>query len=478
MFGLSENDLKTIQNKVDNQSSYLDNNYFTTPSGQIKTLRDVSFSANHSVRYYSQLNNKIDTMTKMALSQGLHSCFLTMTLDGYFRDLLHGDYTRFDKLSDNDKKIALQSVPSSEELGEVRQKIEAKKPLIIKDLYNILNHQTKRYLKSYAFKKLKKVNDNYMYIRTVEPHKDGVPHFHVMLYIPFQHIEQFKKDFVKSFPAPRNRKKFKDLSQSDLLDIVFSSKNQRLQNRYLSKAKLLNRLISDVNDYVSFQTEIKDTTAYVMKYILKSFMDVKNQNKIDYVQAWYIKHRIMRCVTSRTLVPQWVYQLAYAFESDWFHLTDLMNDKNNHVEWSKEDNYFYFIDNHTGRELIYQYGKYQVVYEDRIIKEMGTVKEKSFSVKVYDKMPTKWTKKTFPIPTYEDDILIGHHLQDIGFKKLCKKQPYQMKNYELQQYFNNIDMQTVNADHYAVTINLMIDRGLLHGARMELNLEYEAREVF
>ncbi|MDQ1433175.1 MAG: hypothetical protein QG634_545, partial [Patescibacteria group bacterium] len=172
MFGLTKNDLKAIQKKLDFQSDYLDDNFFTTSSGQIKTLRDVSFSANHSLRYYAQLSNKIDTMTKTSMSQGLHSCFLTMTLDGYFRDLLHGDYTRFDALSEYDKKIALQSVPSSEILGEVLQKIEARKTLTVKDLYNILNHQTKRYLQSYAFKKLKKSGQEYMYIRTVEPHKD------------------------------------------------------------------------------------------------------------------------------------------------------------------------------------------------------------------------------------------------------------------------------------------------------------------
>jgi len=453
MFGLSKNDLKTIQNKLDSQSSYLDNNYFTTSSGQIKTLKDISFSANHSVRYYARLNNKIDTMTKMALSQGLHSCFLTMTLDGYFRDLLHGDYTRFDKLSDKDKTIALKSVPSSEDLGEVRQKIKARKTLIIKDLYNILNHQTKKYLKSYAFKKLKKANDNYMYIRTVEPHKDGVPHFHVMLYIPFKHIEQFKKDFIKSYPAPQNRriKDSKKFIQDNKID------NQELE---------------------SFQTDIKDTTAYVMKYILKSFMDVKNQKEIDYIQAWYIKHRIMRCVTSKSLIPQWVYDKAYAFESDWYHLTDLMNDKNNHCEWSSEDNYFYFIDNHTKRELIYQYGKYQVIYEDRVIKEIGEVKEKNINVKVYDKTPAQWTKKSSPVPTYANNTLIGHHINGVGFQKLAKKKPYQMKDYQLKQYFDNINIKTINPTHYAHTTNIMIERGLITGNKVDLADSYEKCEVF
>jgi hypothetical protein len=452
MFGLTKNDLKTVQNKLDNQSKYLDSNYFTTSSGQVKTLKDVSYSANHSVRYYAQLNNKIDTMTKIAFTQGLHSCFLTMTLDGYFRDLLHGDYTRFDKLSDKDRFIALRSTPSNIKHGEVRQKIKARKTLTIKDLYNILNHQTARYQQSYAFKKLKKENDNYMYIRTVEPHKDGVPHFHVMLYIPFKHIEQFKKDFIKSYPAPQNRR-IKD------------------SKKFIRDNKVKNEELE------SFQTDIKDTTAYVMKYILKSFMDVKNQKKIDYIQAWYIKHRIMRCVTSKSIVPQWVYQKAFAFENDWYHLTDLLNDKNNHVEWSREDNYFYFIDNYTGRELIYQYGKYQVVYENRVIKEIGEVKEKNVSVKVYDKTPTQWTKKEKLVPTYEDNNLIGYFVKSSGFKRLDKK-PYQLKNYQLRQYFESIDINSVNPAHYAVTHNLMIDRGLIVGERMKPSDSYEACEVF
>ena len=432
MFGLNKNDLKMIQDKIDNQSKYLDDNYFTTDSGQVKTLKEVSFSANHSIRYYAQLSNKIDTMTNTAISQGLHSCFLTMTLDGYFRDLLRGDYTRFDNLSDKDRAISLQSVPNSESLGEVRQKILARKTLTIKDLYNILNHQTKRYLQSYAFKKLKKAEEQYMYIRTAEPHKDGVPHFHMMLYIPYSHIEQFKKDFIRSYPAPQNRAK-----------IVGS------------------------DELKGFQTDIRDTTAYIMKYILKSFMDVKKQKEIDYIQAWYIKHRIMRCVTSRSLIPQWIYQKTACFENDWFHLTDILKDPNNECEWSKEDNYFYLIDNHTGREIIYQYGLLQIVYKDIVLKEMGKPKEKNIKVKIYDKTPKTWAKKEKIVPTFENNTLIGHYTKQ-GYKEFIK-QPYQMNDFELFNYFQNIDMETIDLKRYMYTRNIMIDRGLLNKEKLPIN---------
>ncbi len=445
MFGLNKNDLKIIQNKVDNQSDYLDNNYFTTSSGQIKTLRDVSFSANHSERYYAQLSNKIDTMTKTAISIGLHSCFLTMTLDGYFRDLLHGDYRRFNKLSDEDKEIALKSVPNSEALGEVRQKIKAKLQLTIKDLYNILNHQTNTYLKSGAFQALKKANKKYMYIRTVEPHKDGVPHFHMMLYIPLEHVEHFKKFFVKSYPAPQNAKK-----------------------------------APNSDDLKGFQIDIRDTTAYIMKYILKSFMDVKKQKDIDYIQAWYIKHRIMRCVTSRALIPQWVYQKAFIFENDWFHLTDLMNDPHNHCEWSQEDNYFYFIDNYTDRELIYSFGVFQVVYNNRVIKEVGEPKEKNIKTKVYDKTPKEWTKKELsPVPIFDDNQQLGYFNK--GKTTLFKDciSPVYKTDYELVQYYQGLDITSCNLQHYAYVRNHMIDRGLISSdLKMNINEACEAVEVF
>jgi len=449
MFGLDENDLNTIQNKIDNQKKYLLSNYFTTSSGQVKNLLDVSFSANHSVRYYAQLSNKIDTMTCTAISQCLEPCFLTMTLDGYFRDLHQGDYKRFDMLSGEDMEIALKSVPKSDVLGNVRKKIEDREALSIKDLYNILNHQTKQFLQSYAFKKLRKDKKKYMYIRTVEPHKDGVPHFHMMLYIPAGHIEQFKKDFIKSYPAPRNKK---------------------------PKA---------------FQTDIVNGTNYIMKYILKSFMDVKSQKKIDYIQAWYVKYRIMRCVTSRALVPQWVYQKAYAFERDWYHLTEQLNDPLCDVEWSREDNYFNFKCAYSGRELVYQYGLYQVIYNDIVIKEMGEVREKKDKVKVYEKTPTTWTKNPpSPSPIYERtttnysgqyDKLIGYYYQGKNIMLKDSISPQYKSNEDLLYYFSTLDIDSCNLQHYMYIRNSLIDRGLINEfteQKYNLQIHDEIKEMF
>ncbi|WP_294964675.1 hypothetical protein [Sulfurimonas sp.] len=53
-----------------------------------------------------------------------------------------------------------------------------------------------------------------------------------------------------------------------------------------------------------------------------------------------------------------------------------------------------------------------------------------------------------------------------------------MKDFQLIQYFESIDINSVNPAHYAVTHNLMIDRSLIVGERMKPSDSYEAVEVF
>ena len=100
MYGLKEKDLKVIQKKHEVQRDYLDNNTFTTSTGQIKSLLDVSFHANHSKRYYSEIINKINTINDIISMEEIEyqSIFITVTLDGYFRDFLKGNFSRYNPL--------------------------------------------------------------------------------------------------------------------------------------------------------------------------------------------------------------------------------------------------------------------------------------------------------------------------------------------------------------------------------------------
>jgi len=424
-YGLNEHDLINVREKVKNQRDYLMNNEIVTSNGQFKKLIDLSFSANHSYRYYAQLANKINTMEGLAINKGLVPLFITMTLDGFYRDIHKGNYTRFDSFSIEKQNRILKSVPNDETRGFIRDKMLNREPLSVKELYNVLNHQMRTFRASYAFKSLKSAKKEYMYIKTVEPHKDGVPHFHMMLFIPHSFIETFRASFIRSFPAPRN-------SHPD-----------------------------------SFQVEINSASAYIMKYITKSFMDVKNQKEPDYLSAWFIKNRIMRCVTSRTLLPQWVYKIASIFEKDWYYLTDILNSPNNHSEWSKDHNCFWIYDNWSMREICFEYGRLSVYSKGVLVKQVGTPVQTKYKSVSYEKIPKKWFKKNKEIPIILNGSLTFFY-HNGKFKKF-NKHITELSHLELVEKYENYNIDKDSYIHYLAIRNLLIDKGLLSQEKVNLS---------
>jgi hypothetical protein len=49
-----------------------------------------------------------------------------------------------------------------------------------------------------------------------------------------------------------------------------------------------------------------------------------------------------------------------------------------------------------------------------------------------------------------------------------QKHLYQFSSLELYNYFQNLDIETCDLKHYAVTKNLLIDRGLLDDTKISL----------
>ena len=426
-YGLTKQDLMIVRDKIKRQKDFLDKNELITKNGQVKKLIDLSFSANHSYRYYAQLANKVNTMENIALNERLVPLFLTMTLDGFYRDLIKGDYNRFNGYDKQKKEEIRVSVPENEKLGFIRSKMKKNERLTIKDLYNILNYQMRQFRNGVAFKNLYKSGKKYIYIRTVEPHQDGVPHFHMMLFVPKEYINAFRTDFKRFFVAPRNKRK------------------------------------------KAFQTDITNASAYIMKYITKSFMDIKNDKELDYIQAWYIKHRIMRCVTSRSVLPQWVYQKCSIFEKDWGYLTDILNSPNNHSEWSREHDSFWIYDTWSDREIEYIHGRLSVYSKGYLVKRAGKVspKKKTSYKKQYETIPTTWKKKDEKIPIYTDKKLT-HYFKD-GHIVEYKRHITQYTDYELYQLYENFDIDNDDYMKYLVIRNTLIKRGLLNKKLYSLN---------
>lgn len=467
-YGLTPDDLKYCREKIDGQRSYLSNNHFHTSTGQVKSLLDVSFSANISERYYSQLSNKINTMSDLAKSQNLKPTFLTITLDGFFRGFLTANYKKWDRLTYAEQFEYLRHIPNNETHGFLHEKIDKRLRFTIKDCYNVLAYQWYRYSSGYAFKKIKKDGKQFIYLKAAEPHKDGVPHFHVLLWIPENYFESFKKDFERYFPAPQNHKLIENGNEGDTN---------------------------------GFQTAIHNPVGYIMKYATKSFMDLRTGEDLNYLQSWYIKHKIRRITTSHSTIPQWVYQKCYAVEKDWYHLTDLNLREPLLCEWNKEDDWFQLIED-NGRSIEYDQGEITLRYIDGpIITRLGVKKDRGqIQIQHIEPVPSKWMKKEekryFDV-TYSYDEFNKYIMRPVAIsfnfdpspylpidynqkfhfycnheiKKIIPK-PSLMKNYALIRYFDSLDLNTVNMNHYEHTRKQLVDRSLIDSDHNPMLVNY------
>jgi len=274
-YGLTLEDLNYTKEHISKQRDFMKENGFTTATGQFKTLLDISFAANHSERYYSQILNKVHTLNSYNLAIDYVPVFMTATLDGCFHEMIEGKHDKFFKkysveLETRKKKsgqvyIEIQEyviynnktgevvkhlVPNNDRYGYILEIILDRKFLTVKDLYKILSFQMHGFQKSYIFKKIKKNEDEVSYLRVTEPMKSGVPHFHLLLYTNKLYMKELYDSFHKYFSAPRNSAA---LTHKD---------NKRICTRPLDDGTM---------ETQGFQWDINSATGYVLKYVLKSF---------------------------------------------------------------------------------------------------------------------------------------------------------------------------------------------------------------
>jgi hypothetical protein len=435
-FGLTSSDLEDVKAKLLKQRAYLESETFVTSSGQVKSLLDVSFSANHSERYFARVLNKVNTFVSYNIDKGRVPVFLTITLDGNFRDFLKGDYRRVDKLDRS-------SVPDNFRNGFILSKIDNREVLTVKDLYSIVNHQYHRFQMSHGIKQLK---GDYSYIRVAEPHKkDGVPHFHILMYLLPSKIAQVKKEFEKFFPAPRNHKK-------------------------------LNKC-----DTHGFQTEIRSAVGYILKYILKSFRNVIEDKEPDYIDAWYVHNRIPRVIFSHTLLSQELYTKIAILDDDWYYLSQLSLFKD--VVRS-----FAFLED-NGRRIIVENNHVMIYNQGILVREYGSYKylpmmiypkKMKFTIKrplFYNPLREyRLFKSKFYKPEKNNALNISVEYASYEVELKYKSVKY-IKGQSLLEFFYNFDPDIHNPAKYGVIKKELIRRGLLDYEDINLN-DYNSRFDF
>lgn len=256
-YGLSKADLENISQKLKKQKSFLDFSYLYDRINHTRIpLADLIISANHSPqRYYSEIQNRVNTLQKIAKQRGLKPLFMTLTLPSEYHIC---KVTKKNKLIPNPKYNGTSA----------------------KEAVKALTKMFARLRQDRALKELSK--DNRIYFRVNEPHKDGTPHTHILMFVPSDRVEGVKKAFVRLFDNRGN----------------------------------------DIQD------DIKNSTSYIMKYINKTLPLSKKEKlseKERYLNAWYSKNRVVRFNSSKTLAPLSIYRLLHNRYS-MFALTRLINE--------------------------------------------------------------------------------------------------------------------------------------------------------
>ncbi len=463
-YGLTDQDLDYAQEKVLKQKNYLESNSFFTSTGQELSLLDVSYSANHSSRYYARVLNKVDTFVSYNLSLDYVPLFLTCTLDGFFRDFLKGDYSRF---TDDKRDFYQQHIPNNTQNGLILDAINNKETLTNKDLYKILSHQWNRFTQSYALRKIKKDELTYSYMKVTEPHQNGTPHFHVLMYIPREYLSSVYDHFHKCFPAPQNQAPLTQLRNNRQSDQVIPTKQETQ----------------------GFQTSINTSAGYILKYILKSFVDVSKGLDVDYLQAWYIINKIPRINTSQTLIPQDIYHSLSILESDWYYLTDIKY--NGYYFRDIDKHYFKLVDTFTNRVLIGDSGSFFIYNNGRLVATYGTKKYhlpklrlKSFKFTITKPhqfyLLYRYTiykginysyKRDESTTVYEDDTQVCIEVSDYTNPSVKK-----LSVFSLMELYMNFDFDKMIPEKFCTVRNEMIDRGLLYeplGEYSDYNTDFD-----
>jgi len=240
-YGVSQSDLLSVKIKIKRQEDFLKYSYIRNNiTGQTFSLSDCLISSNHNARrYYAEIQTRIDALTREAQKADLVPVFLTITLPSEFHQYKQ------------DRKGNLIANP----------KFNGTMPA---EAVKILTKMWGKIRQDRSLKELCK--SQRMYYRVNEPHKDGTPHTHILLFIPQDRIERIEKAFKRLYNPETNK----------------------------------------------FVKDIENAKSYIMKYINKTLPKSKENMSLDdeYLNAWYIKNRISRFCSSRSTAPIYLYRLV------------------------------------------------------------------------------------------------------------------------------------------------------------------------
>jgi hypothetical protein len=400
MYGLTIKSRKKAFQKISNTRLFLDNNFVEIGGSSFAYSQFFKNSYINADRYIAEINNRVNSLFTYAQSRNLQNVFLTLTLPS--------EYHRTKTLK-NGRKITNKKYGGRKILFTCKHPITNKKIKFLNPTENrkkyypkgackVLSQMYKKILDDRSWTDIHK--NNRVYFRVTEPHKDGCPHLHISIFIPKENISRFVEAVKRKFPAPA----------------------------------------------CEVEIEVRNPVAYLMKYILKTLDDLRADNqKITDLTLWYILHGICRIYTSRTLISLDVYRVLggrYSLNE----LTVMYRDREISV----------LLDPDTNKPM-------------EIFNEYGPIWSRKTSQKIninYDKR--KPCSRTLELKKQERPIKIKKGFQTYDYYAFDNELvplpivPANMKNFELYEYYNSLDIEEVNSlVHFGITQNECIKRGLI-----------------
>ena len=399
-YGITRDARKIAKEKIRLAKQFLSSTYVKKSIPKIPLVDDekvplieiVQNSFINTHRYIAEINHRVASIKEYAKEQNLEPLFVTLTLPTQYHPK---------------RRIKLKSgryvwVRNDNYLPEINGEENTPK-LASKHLSEFF----RRILRHRSFYKIPK--EKRVFFRVIEPHKNsGVPHTHILFFVPKEAKPKLIKAIFNLYPEP----------QAHIVD------------------------------------DIQDATAYMMKYILKTLDDLR-QDEEHYTDLtyWYIFWGICRIYTSRTFPALEVYRRLKGR----FSLLEL-----HHLK--KEGRLHVWVDVKTDKlDMI----SIDVIDDNGILYKNVPVWTRNRYIVVetskrYEKVPS-----TLPKRKKEEIIPVDTPEGRFYFRgdKLIKPQPIpaRMKDMQLYNYYNSLDPDdlTQSYGHYAVVHNEMVSRGLI-----------------
>jgi hypothetical protein len=419
LYHLTKEDKKEVNKKIDKQKSYLKSHVLSFHgTDESKSLLDLSYGANINPDiYFSEMNNRVNSLLQYSKDINFNEAiFITLTAKSEHKPLksISLGSNRF-KMIDNPK---FNGNPDN-----------------VREAREYLSDSWSNYTKNRVFQDIKdKYGLRYVYMKTYEPTLDGVPHAHILLFVP----KEFKERVIKACSTA-----FKH-SRHDIK--------------------------------TNFDDGAGGVAAYIMKYILKSFKNSKT-NTFDDVGYWYAKHKILRFTTSRTLLPLKIYRLIKGNTRcrNYLEMTKKYNEGMLYFEKQQKDFYDFRPTSELKSVDFFIKDIYLIDDDYRTYKHNNVYsKSEDYEIEIYtpsEHVKMKWVKPPDkPIPIYNEQSEKIGYFHDSKIKLFSTtKSPHELDDMQLYRYFHSLDIEEVNLQHFGYVKNCMIDRGLLDDKKSNLN---------